>query len=82
MSHPEDLSPGAMPFESRMRQIVLSDDGAAHPEAAFTVYEYVDLAKRMLLELRVREFSASDVVALAAIMESRDRALRHLHRGE
>lgn len=82
MSNPEDLSPGAMPFESRIRQLVLHDEGAAHPEVAFTVYEYVDLAKRILLELRVREFSASDVVALAAIMEARDRAVRRLDGGE
>ena len=34
------------------------------------------LPKRMLLELRVREFSAADVVALAAVMEARDRAIR------
>lgn len=78
MTHPEDLSPGAMPFESRMRQIVLNETGAACPEVACTVYEYVDLAKRMLLELRVRDFTAADVVALATIMEARDRSKRQI----
>jgi len=75
MSFPEDISPSTMPFTTRMRDH-LNGDGGPHPEVAHTVYDYVDIAKRMLLELRVRDFSASDVVALASIMESRDRAIR------
>lgn len=41
------------------------------PEDA--VYHYVDAAKRILLELRVKDFRAADVVALAAMIEARDR---------
>lgn len=71
----DDFSPGSLPFKSRMRE-ALSDNSGPHPEVAYTVYDYVDIAKRMLLELRVRDFSAADVVALASIMEARDRAIR------
>ena len=71
----DDISPGSMPFKTRMREAV-AENGGLHPEVAHTVYEYVDIAKRMLLELRVREFSAAEVVALAAVMEARDRAIR------
>lgn len=59
-----------------MREMLAN--GPAHPEAAYTVHEYVLLAKLMLIEHRVRDFSASDVVALAKIMESRDRDLRQI----
>ena len=79
MSIPDDLSPSNLPFSSRMREhLDAGGSGGPHPEVSHTVYEYVDIAKRMLLELRVRDFSASDVVALAAIMEARDRAIRTL----
>ncbi len=75
MSIPDDISPSSLPFSTRMREHLGKHTGP-HPEVAHTVFEYVDIAKRMLLELRVRDFSAADVVALAAIMESRDRAIR------
>lgn len=75
----DDLSPSSLPFQTKLRESVESTSGC-HPEVAWTVYEYVDLAKRMLLELRVRDFSAGDVVALAAIMEARDRAIRNVKR--
>lgn len=77
MSIPDDISPSNLPFTTRMREHLNNDTGP-HPEVASTVFDYVDIAKRMLLELRVRDFSASDVVALAAIMEARDRAIRSL----
>jgi hypothetical protein len=67
-------NPSSKPFEARMRETL--PNGAAHPEIAYTVHEYVLLAKLMLIEHRVREFTAADVVALAAVMESRDRELR------
>ena len=79
MSSPEDISPNAQPFSNRMREYIHQGGTTGpHPEVAHTVYDYVDIAKRMLLELRVRDFSASDVVALAAIMEARDREMRSL----
>jgi hypothetical protein len=71
----DDVSPSSLPFKSRMRE-AMNDNSGPHPEVAHTVYDYVDIAKRMLLELRVREFTAADVVALASIMEARDRAIR------
>ncbi len=80
MSFPETSPASPKPFQARMRETMPS--GAAHPEAAFTVHEYVLLAKLILLEHRVRDFSASDVVALAAIMEGRDRDLRMIARSE
>lgn len=75
MSIPDDISPSNLPFSTRMREHLHNNSGP-HPEVAHTVFDYVDIAKRMLLELRVRDFSAADVVALAAIMEARDRAIR------
>jgi hypothetical protein len=75
MSIPDDISPSSLPFTTKMRDHIDGKSGP-HPEVAHTVFDYVDIAKRMLLELRVRDFSASDVVALAALMESRDREIR------
>lgn len=66
----DDISPATRPFSTRLRELASLDH-----QAARAVFDYVDLAKRMLLELRVRDFSASDVVALATVMEARDRAL-------
>lgn len=77
----DDYSPGSLPFKTRMREAAATNSGP-HPEVALTVYEYVDIAKRMLLELRVRDFSAADVVALAAIMEARDRARLNQHQNQ
>ena len=59
-----------------MRDSFKSGSEAAHAEVAYTVHEYVLLAKLMLIEHRVRDFTAGDVVALAGIMEHRDRMLR------
>lgn len=61
-----------------MEEMIRGGDQAAHPEVAYTVHAYVDLAKKILLENRVRDFGAADVVALAAIMEARDRAIRRM----
>lgn len=78
MSYIQPPQAPTKPFEARMREQLLS--GAAHPEAAYTIHEYVLLAKLSLMEHRVRDFSAADVVALATLMESRDRTLRLLCR--
>jgi hypothetical protein len=70
----EDFSPSAKPFQARIQQL----DAVFHgvdTRVANAVHDYVDLAKRSLLEHRVRDFTAADVVALAAIMERRDRHL-------
>jgi len=79
MSYDELSHPPTKPFDARMRDMLRAGQNAVHPEAAYTVYEYVLLAKLMLIEHRVRDFSASDVVALAKIMESRDRDLRNIN---
>lgn len=68
--------PSTKAFHTKMREMMTQGDMAANPEVAYTVFTYVDLAKRMLLELRVRDFTATDVVALTKIMEARDRAYR------
>jgi hypothetical protein len=70
----EDLSPASLPFQSRIRDMA---NKPTQQEVAHIVHEYVDLAKRILLEHRVRDFTAAEVVALAAIMEARDRQLRY-----
>lgn len=71
----DDISPSSKPFQTRCHEI----NGTFHDlslPAANAVHDYVDLAKRSLLEHRVRDFTASDVVALAGLMEQRDRAMR------
>lgn len=74
----EDLSPSSQPLTNRLREYRdgLRDGSMVTPFVVCTVNEYVDLAKRILLENRVRDFSAADVVALASVMEARDRHLR------
>lgn len=69
----QDISPSSRPFHSRLRESAAMEDGLVLFNASYTVYEYVDLAKRILLEHRVRDFTAADVVALATLLESRDR---------
>lgn len=75
----EDISPSALPYSSRMREFAGTNAGP-HPEVADTVFHYVDIAKRMLLELRVRDFTASEVVFLAGVMEARDREINKGYR--
>ena len=76
----DDISPSAKPFQSRIQQLsgVFND---VNIRAADAVHDYVDLAKRSLLEHRVRDFTAADVVALAALMERRDRETRAMTAG-
>jgi len=73
-NHPSDLSPSAMPFDAYIRD--LPSDTALPIEASFIAHECIAIAKRILLQERVREFTASDVVALAAIIENRDREFK------
>lgn len=72
----QDLSPSQNPFTSKIREIIQDGSRSVSIEAAVTLAEYVDLAKRVLLEHRVRDFTAADVVALAAAMEARERAFK------
>lgn len=71
----DDISPSTKPFQAKLQQLSSVFHDVSIP-AANAVHDYVDLAKRSLLEHRVRDFTASDVVALAAIMEQRDRDTR------
>lgn len=73
MYQPEDISPQAKPLTAKIREDLSRGDPGYSIEAVTVVSEYLDLAKRALLENRVRDFSAADVVAVASIMESRDR---------
>jgi hypothetical protein len=74
----DDISPSSLPLQTRLREYRDGHRDYSPVQLAVisTVHEYVDLAKRILLEHRVRDFTASDVVALAAIMEQRDRLTR------
>jgi hypothetical protein len=74
----DDISPSSLPLQTRLREYRdgLRDFSMVTPSVIHTVHEYVDIAKRILLEHRVRDFTAADVVALAAIMEQRDRLTR------
>lgn len=72
----EDISPSSQPFSTRISEYLAGlRVQNIDVDAALLVHDYVDLAKRSLLEHRVRDFTAADVVALAAMMEARDRAM-------
>lgn len=78
--YPNDQSPFGDTLDSYMRRCVT--DLVCSPEVVYTVSSYVEAAKLVLLKHRVRDFKASDVVALAAVMEQRDRAQRLQSREE
>lgn len=67
-----DLSPDNKPFD-RFFDDLIERDSVSH--AAMVALDCIAAAKRILLQERVRDFTAADVVALAAIIESRDRLL-------
>lgn len=73
----DDLSPSSKPLTSKIHQDLLKCPDDQYPgydiEPVMALFEYVEMAKRALLEARVRDFTASDVVALAIAMESRAR---------
>ena len=68
-----DLSPSSMPFDSYIRGLPLGT--TAPVGAACAIHECIAIAKRILLQERVRDFGASDVVALAAIIANLDREI-------
>lgn len=73
MSQHEAL-PVVETLDSYLRSKVTDTD--CNLEVIYTVSAYVEAAKLALLKHRVRDFKACDVVALAAVMEQRDRAYR------
>lgn len=64
----DDLSPAALPFNAYQHKHAHSAPDARR------VLHALAMAKRMLMQERVQSFTAADVVALAAIIESRDRS--------
>jgi len=63
------FNPRDLPFTTFLEQEVVGvSEGAARD-----VFDCVVLAKRMLLEMTVQDFTGADVVALAALIEARDR---------
>jgi hypothetical protein len=69
MSH-EDISPSSKPFTAKIEQLNRIFHGM-QIDRAIALHDYIDLAKRSLLEHRVRDFTAADVVALAIAMAQR-----------
>lgn len=61
-----------MPFDKFLSDLVERNSCS---EASQTALDCVAAAKRILLQERVRDFTAADVVALAALIEARDRQL-------
>ena len=64
-----DLTPVSTAFDRYLRE----GDPAVHAGAARVAYDCVAMAKRILLQNGVKEFAAADVVAMAAVIEARDR---------
>jgi hypothetical protein len=69
----EDISPAALPLTAKIKELEAKNPNHPAAESAKAMATYLDLSKRMLLEFRVREFNAYDVVALAVAMEGRER---------
>lgn len=67
----DDISPSSKPFQVRVQQLNTFDHHI-NARTATMMHDYIDLAKRSLLEHRVRDFTAADVVALAIAMAERD----------
>lgn len=63
----DNLSPSAMPFDVYEARYAKNDN-------ARNVCHSLAMAKRMLMQEKVRDFSAADVVALAALIEARELA--------
>lgn len=61
-----------MPFDKFLLDLVNRNSCS---EASSTALDCIAAAKRILLQERVRDFTAADVVALAALIEARDRQL-------
>jgi hypothetical protein len=66
-----------MPFDAFMRE-QMETDGSVPFEPAYVALECIAISKRILLQERVRDFTAADVVALAIMIEARDRSMRLL----
>lgn len=66
----DDMSPSSKPFQAKMHEFNSIFHGR-HLDRAVDLHEFIDLAKRSLLENRVRDFTAADVVALAIAMAER-----------
>lgn len=63
------FNPRDLPFTTFLEQEAVG----VSEVAARDVFDCVVLAKRMLLEMTVQDFTGADVVALAALIEARDR---------
>jgi len=67
----DDISPSSKPFQAKIYEFD-SIFHSRHLDRALALHDFVDLAKRSLLENRVRDFTAADVVALAIAMAKGD----------
>lgn len=70
----DDLSPDSKPFDKALEQSPYPIHPHMHA-ALVDVNDSVDMAKRILLQNRVRDFSAADVVALALGIVQREQVL-------
>lgn len=69
----DDLSPESMPFDTALKSISISHHYMRG--ALIDAGDSVDMAKRILLQHRVRNFSAEDVVRLAIAIMEREQVL-------
>lgn len=67
------MSPDTHPFDLALRNL----RGAGHfRDALVEVGDTVDMAKKILLQSRVRDFTGADVVALTQMILERENMLR------
>lgn len=65
------LHPDNLPFDTYIASKIIPAGAAA-----CRVMESITMAKRILLQERVRDFTSADIVAVASLIEQRDRATR------
>lgn len=73
MKHNEDISPESAPYDRAVAELSPHTSEAYLNALAITA-QTLDLAKRMLLQQRVRSFAAADVVALTRTILEREQA--------
>lgn len=71
----ENIHPDTNPFDLAYRNICKVSTPPTVLQSLVDVADTVDMAKRILLQNRVRQFTATDVVALTALILDRENEL-------
>lgn len=72
------VNPEAMPFDAALEQM---RGNPTFRDALIEVGDTVEMAKKILLQNRVRDFTAADVLALTRMVMEREQLLRDRSEG-